>query len=494
MTPEAHRSAAHKETVLICDQILGYQDEPIGQISAGKIVVQGSAIREVTLCSATDYPARKKEWCEMSPQARDLSGYLITPALINAHTHLAMSFFRGIGCESAAQGNMIEDLFYRMESLLSPEDVRSFARMGAWENLLAGNALVWDHYYHGRSLASAAEETGLCAVIAPTIQDLAGPGQSRWEEEWSATLDIHHSEQLRKQGIFAAFGPHATDTVSGKLWQQITAAAASEKLPIHSHHAQSSEEYQRCLIQHHCSPTAWLNQLGVFDQGVRHLLVHNIFIHQHELAFYRKPGITAAFCPFSSLIFAFPSRVLGWEDSGINWTIGTDCVASNDSMNLQKELRYLSGIPMQSVGFSEPFHSFFHQQTGSASALTEERNRLFSDYAAFRDHNWLLKKVLSIPGSLHPDFLAGLIAPSYLANLIIWDIDHPSVWPFRGAGNLTMGDTGAAIWQMMCRGQWMGEGGNFHHSLRNSTIYQDHLEEASRRLRDLRKRSGLMNS
>ena len=66
------------------------------------------------------------------------------------------------------------------------------------------------------------------------------------------TLAIHRNETLRDKGVVAALGPHATDTVSPQLWQTIAATAAAEQLPIHSHVAQSIEEFQR--IRERCSP------------------------------------------------------------------------------------------------------------------------------------------------------------------------------------------------------------------------------------------------
>jgi hypothetical protein len=53
-----------------------------------------------------------------------------------------MSAFRGIGGVAALSGNVVEDLFFHIESLVQPSDIRAFTRMGAYEALLSGTGVV----------------------------------------------------------------------------------------------------------------------------------------------------------------------------------------------------------------------------------------------------------------------------------------------------------------------------------------------------------------
>ena len=107
----------------------------------------------------------------------NLGSYLLTPTFTNAHTHLAMSAFRGLQT-NAFGGNVVEDLYYQIESKLTAEDVKAFARFAAYEAILAGTGMVWDHYYFGASMAEGLAEAGLPAVIAPTLQDIHGTGRA----------------------------------------------------------------------------------------------------------------------------------------------------------------------------------------------------------------------------------------------------------------------------------------------------------------------------
>ena len=107
---------------------------------------------------------------------RDFGDRLITPAFVNAHSHLALGFLRGAAPPSVLRGNMVRQFYFEIEERLEPGDVEAFARMGAFESLLHGVGLVWDHYYHGVSVARALVTTGLAGVVAP---DASGSRRSR---------------------------------------------------------------------------------------------------------------------------------------------------------------------------------------------------------------------------------------------------------------------------------------------------------------------------
>ncbi|KAJ1637929.1 hypothetical protein T492DRAFT_859187 [Pavlovales sp. CCMP2436] len=188
---------------------------PDSTIVPAAVTVDGSTITAVVRCDAP--PAG----CE---RLVDLGDQLLTPAFINAHTHLPMAALRGVeGCAKAMGGDVVKDLFFKR--LMTPDDVRAFTRMGAYESLLCGVGLVYEHYYHGRAIADALSDTGLAGVVAPTLQDLSGPGVPWLEQALLDTAEIADDERLRKCGIFAALGPHATDTVSDALWLRIIAQA-----------------------------------------------------------------------------------------------------------------------------------------------------------------------------------------------------------------------------------------------------------------------------
>ena len=168
---------------------------------------------------------------ELSPDVQHL-GDRVTAALVNAHTHLALSSFRGMGQNSRMRGNVVEKVYYAVESRMDAGDAKAFARMGAYESMLAGVGTVWDHYYHAMEVAQGIAEVGLTAVIAPTLQDRAGVNQL--EAQLEATETLATSATWTELGITAAYGCHATDTVSDDLWRQVGDLRTKHGLPIHA--------------------------------------------------------------------------------------------------------------------------------------------------------------------------------------------------------------------------------------------------------------------
>ena len=132
----------------------------------------------------------------------DLGSALTTPAFINAHTHLCMLAFRGIGGLASLEGNVVKDLYFRLEQNLEPEDVRAFTRLGAVEALMSGTGFVWEHYYFGDMSPEALQDVGLNGAIASTLQDIDGPGKHRTEKAWAETYICSPIRQQNETDLF----------------------------------------------------------------------------------------------------------------------------------------------------------------------------------------------------------------------------------------------------------------------------------------------------
>ncbi|KAG8463624.1 hypothetical protein KFE25_003897 [Diacronema lutheri] len=490
---------------------------PDMRITSAAVTVCGSTIEAVVPCAAP--PAG----CE---RLIDLGEQLLTPAFINAHTHLPMAALRGIdGCAQAMSGDVVVDLFFRLEKLMSADDVRAFTRMGAYESLLCGVGLVWEHYYHGRALADALVDTGLAGVVAPTLQDLDGPGVPWLERALADTAAIAADDALRERGVFAALGPHATDTVSDTLWARAIALAHEcGGLPVHAHVGQSIHEFHAVRTRSRgLSPLAHLAKLGVLDAGLPLMLVHAHFATGADVALLRAARHALVTCPFSHALFSFPAPVPAWLDAGATIAVGTDAAASNDCMNVQKELRLLNGFASFTATYSPQLDAFWRApptasederlappaaSVGAADdELARRANELFGvrqraheavASRTLRSPTELLRTVWQTPGGLHPHFRAGAIEAGHLANLLAWDTRHPNLWPATDVlAALVMSDATPAIASMMVAGRWIGrepdrpDAPDFRRSLLDSAEYARAHVEADERLSALLERAGI---
>jgi 5-methylthioadenosine/S-adenosylhomocysteine deaminase len=431
----------------------------------------------------------------------DYGSSLIAPAFVNAHTHLAMSFMRGRFEDLTASSNAVEQLFFRIESQLTPGDVRAFTRMGAYESLLAGVGLVWDHFYFGDAVAAGLRDVGLAGVVAPTLQDVHGPGLGRAERGLEDTLQIAGDAALARDGIFAALGPHATDSVSPALWARLAQLAAEHDLPLHFHLAQSPEEVARVAARSTpaaaasgaaLSPVEQLRRAGILELTQQRVMAHGIYLSLADARLATSNGGWLVSCPTSQSQFGVLARVDDWVEAQLPFLVASDSGNSNDGLSVQAELRWVAGFRALSCSYTQPMAQLLAgggaesaRLSGSERAAAVERRRLLGD------SDYLLRKLWDDAGALHPAFRAGVIAPGALANLAVWDLDHPQLWPATDALRaLCFSNLGGALRQLLLLGRPLAEDGAFASSLLASTGYRDALAEANQRLALLWQRAG----
>ncbi len=423
-------------------------------------------------------------------ELEDLGERLVTPAFVNAHTHLALAALRGRAVEDAAGGNRVEADFFAIERRMSAEDVRAFARVGAYESLLCGVGLVWDHYYFSGAVTEALAEVGVCGVLASTLQDLEGPGVAHFDTAWEETLALHGDAGRRAQGIYAALGPHATDTVSGEAWTRIAAAAERHGLPVHSHVAQSPEEVERVVAREGVEPLTWLSRLGLFDRAPSTLNVHAIFASLESMAGLDPARHHLVFCPRAQSLFAMRARVDAWIREGRSWFVGSDAAASNDAMDPRAELAWVASVRSEAASHGSALSDLLAKPSLSpaqrASCARQAWTGRSEGWAALESAcapRQLLTRVWGAPGAAHPDFVAGRIEVGALANLIAWDFDHPNAWPATDPlHTLVYADVKPCIWNLMTLGQWRGQGGDFARSVLATDGWRAARVEADARL------------
>lgn len=451
-----------------------------GSVGPLRLIVQGARIITV------------EPDVEPQPGDDDVGRRLLTPAFVDLHTHLALVALRGLDVATASAGNVVEDLFFTVERQMTADDVRAFARVGAYEALLHGTAMVSDHYYFGGAVAEALVDAGLSGIVAPTLQDLSGPGVTLAEQSWADTAAIRDDRRLADAGVFAALGPHATDTVSDPLWQQIAEAADRWQLPVHTHLAQSPDEVARAFRRHGTTPLGLLHRLGVLDAGPAWALVHALFVGDDELAALDPARHLLVACPSSQAWFGFLSPVAAWRRAGVPWVVATDCTATNDSLDLPKELRALAARRTAAIADGEPFAAWADAPSpAAADLLWADRQRAWR--AGDEDTpTSLLPRILQRPGAWHPQARAGALSPGHLAHLALWDLDHPSAWPADDVRRaLCFGNLSPALSQLMVAGRWRTPRDAHASTLSTEPAWREACTEAHRRRISLLRRAGL---
>lgn len=276
----------------------------------------------------------------------DAGGAPVIPPLVNAHTHAAMTLFRGQGDDLPLM-RWLREAIWPVEAKLEDEDVYWGTRLACLEMVRGGTTRFWDMYWHPEATARAVTDAGLRAVIGPPLLR-TGPDEPREEDRdgYAEGLDALAGFGPR---IEAAVAPHAIYTVNRAGLEFATGLAAEHGLPIHIHLSETGPEVADCLAAHGMRPAFYLDEIGLL--GPRTLLAHGVFLDRDELDLIAERGATVVTNPAANMKLAvggtFPLAAA--RDAGIPLALGTDGPASNNALDLLADLRLLAVLQRHSA-------------------------------------------------------------------------------------------------------------------------------------------------
>jgi 5-methylthioadenosine/S-adenosylhomocysteine deaminase len=273
---------------------------------------------------------------EVEPEATDelidAGGMALVPGLVNAHTHAAMTLFRGFADDLPLMEWLTEHI-WPVEKRMDDEDVYWGSRLACVEMIRTGTTCFWDMYWHAHATARAVEDAGLRAVTAaPLIDD---NDESKSER---ACGDAERSlEQIAAAGgelALPGFAPHAIYSVSERSLRWVAGRSAERGLPVQIHLSETSDEVDRCLSERGERPTSYLDRVGLL--GPRTVLAHGTWLDRDELDLIAERGATVVTNPVANLKLAV-GRVFPFLEAraaGIELGLGTDGPGSNNSLDL----------------------------------------------------------------------------------------------------------------------------------------------------------------
>jgi 5-methylthioadenosine/S-adenosylhomocysteine deaminase len=259
---------------------------------------------------------------------------VLTPGLVNAHSHAPMVLFRGQG-EGLPLDRWLRDVMWPREARLTPEDVEVAMTAASAEMLRNGVTTSVEMYFHPERIAAAVGATGARAVIATPLIPL--PGLPPFEEQLKTAVGLAAGtpgDGTVEYGI----GPHAAYTVPLPVLREAAAAAREHGLLLHLHVAETASEGADLLARHGLSVPALLAAHDVL--GGRVLAAHCVHMDDGDLGLWREYDVAVAHCPASNAKLASgvaPLRAM--LDRGIRVGLGTDGPASNDGLDLMADAR-----------------------------------------------------------------------------------------------------------------------------------------------------------
>jgi len=270
-------------------------------------------------------------------EVRELPGMLLSPGLVNAHGHAAMTLFRGLADDLPLMTWLEKHIWPAEAKWVDEAFVRDGTNLAIAEQIKGGITCFSDMYFYPKVASDCVHNSGMRAQIALPILDFPIPGASSADEAIRQGIelfgDLKHHPRIK-----ITFGPHAPYTVCDANLEKIRVIAEELDAAIHMHVHETAFEVQQAVEQTGERPLARLARLGLL--GPRFQAVHMTQISEDDLALLVESNTSVIHCPESNLKLASgfcPVERL-WQ-AGVNVAIGTDGAASNNDLDLLGETR-----------------------------------------------------------------------------------------------------------------------------------------------------------
>jgi len=264
------------------------------------------------------------------------NGKVIIPGLINTHTHVPMSLFRGISDDLDLNDWLTKYIFPAEAKNVTEPFVRAGTRLGLAEMIRGGTTTFCDMYYFEDAVADETKKAGVRGVLGETVIDFPVADNKTFDQATTYT-EAYVKKWADDRLIVPAIAPHAPYTVSTdhlKAWK-----AMSDRLnaAVVIHVAETQKEVDDIRKQHGDTPVTYLDKIGFLNN--RTIAAHMVFPTENEIDILKRAGVGIAHNPQSNMKLASgvaPVPALLAKDIAVG--LGTDGAASNNDLNMWEEM------------------------------------------------------------------------------------------------------------------------------------------------------------
>jgi 5-methylthioadenosine/S-adenosylhomocysteine deaminase len=261
----------------------------------------------------------------------DAEGGIILPGLVNTHTHLPMTLFRGLADDLPLMTWLEEHIFPAEGRYIDPETVAQASLLACAEMILSGTTTCCDGYFHEEDVAKAVESAGIRAVLGQGVVDFPAPGVPDPETHISHALTYIAQWRGRSPLISPSIFCHSPYTCSAETLKRAKAAAGDLLFQIHA--AETEWEYGRIEHEQGETPIAYLDRLGILDE--RTLVIHSVWITEADRSLLRRRGAVVSHCPHSNMkLGSGVAPAAGIWAAGTPVGLGTDGCASSNTLDM----------------------------------------------------------------------------------------------------------------------------------------------------------------
>jgi 5-methylthioadenosine/S-adenosylhomocysteine deaminase len=408
--------------ILIHNAILVTQDPQLGVLSPGMVGIRGDHIELVR--------REEGDGDEPLPEAGeivDAEGAILIPGLINAHTHLPMSLFRGLADDLPLDVWLNDHIFPAEAKFVTPANVRTGTLLSCAELLLGGVTTCCDGYFLEDEVAMAVTESGMRAILGQGVIDFPAPGVADPADNVAQATDFVKTWQGWETRITPAIFCHSPYTCGSETLEAAKRAARDLGAPFLIHLAETRGEGGLIPEAEGRSPTQYLHDLGLLDAGT--LLVHGVWLDGADIGHVAASGAAMVHCPESNMKLASGVMPLpALLTAGISVGLGTDGAASNNDQDLFGEMDTAAKL---------------HKAVGLDPTLVSAREVLAMATSQGAEALGMADRI-------------GSLTPGKLADLVLVKTRHPRLTPmYDPISHLVYAAGSADVRHVMVGGRWV---------------------------------------
>lgn len=364
----------------------------------------------------------------------DAGGNLLMPGFCNAHTHSGMTFLRSLADDLPLE-DWLEKQVFPMESKLRENDVYYLAKVAILEYLTSGITSCFDMYPWPYEMARASVDLGFRTVLCSGLNNFCSSLEAA-EREYRE-LNAYHPL------ISYHLGFHAEYTTSRALLEGLSDLSQRLKAPVHAHSSETRAEVEACIKRNGVTPTAFMEQLGLFDHGGA--CYHCVHVTEDDMRILADHKISAVTNPASNAKLASGiAPLVELRAHSVPLALGTDGPASNNCLDFFREMFLATALQKLRLGDPSAF---------PAEAVLEMAARGGA-------------QAMGLPG-------CGVLSEGKCADLILLDLRQPNMQPVNHiAKNLVYSASKLNVMLTMVGGQILYENGVFHVGEDPQEIYQ----------------------
>lgn len=324
----------------------------------------------------------------------DCKGKVGIPGLVNNHTHLAMTLFRG-AADDLPLMTWLQEKIWPIEANMSTDDIYNASMLGIAEMISHGVTTFTDMYWHTETVAKAVKNSGIRATLSGVVIGVSPDAEKIWSssrEFVKATISENHPR------IKSMYGPHAPYTVLPDFMERVIDAAIEDNVGIHTHLSETEFEVLESIKNFGKRPIVLMNEIGLFKVPV--IAAHVVHPDNEEIKLLSENNVSVAHCPSSNMKLASGiAPISKMTTAGINITLGTDGAGSNNRLDVLNEARMAALLAK--VG-------------GDATAVPATQ----------------ALRMATVNGAIASGWVnAGTITPGALADIAIFDFNKPHLQP-----------------------------------------------------------------